>query len=35
LAELVRVGDGEIVRQFQLLCVVGLQAYFHGDRLSC
>lgn len=29
---LVRVGDEEIVRQFQLLCSFGLNAYFHPDK---
>lgn len=29
---LVRVGDAEIVRQFQLLCAFGLRAYFADDR---
>src|SRR5262245_39963293 len=31
---LVRVGDPEIVRQFQLLCILGLRAYFADDRAS-
>jgi hypothetical protein len=29
---LVRTGDPEIVRQFQLLCTFGLNAYFHFDK---
>lgn len=29
---LVRIGDPEIVRQFQLLCILGLRAYFTDDR---
>lgn len=31
---LVRIGDDEIVRQFQLLCSFGLEAYFHPDRTT-
>lgn len=30
--EVVRVGDSEIVRQFQLLCMFGLRACFSDDR---
>lgn len=29
---LIRVGDPEIVHQFQLLCIFGLRAYFNVDR---
>ena len=29
---LIRVGDPEIVHQFQLLCIFGLRAYFNIDR---
>lgn len=29
---LIRVGDPEIVHQFQLLCIFGLKAYFNIDR---
>ena len=30
--ELVRTGDPEIVRQFQLICSFGLNSYFAVDR---
>jgi hypothetical protein len=29
---MVRVGDQQIVRQFELLCIFGLRAFFDGDR---
>ncbi|MDD9945711.1 MAG: hypothetical protein OXU20_32000 [Myxococcales bacterium] len=29
---LVRVGDAELVEQFQLLCTIGLGSFFHVDR---
>ena len=29
---IVRVGDAEIVEQFQLLCTLGLRAFFHVER---
>jgi len=32
--ELVRTGDTEIVRQFQLLCSFGFRAYFSDDRAA-
>jgi len=31
-AVMVRIGDEQIVRQFELLCIFGLKAFFDGDR---
>lgn len=29
---IVRIGDAELLEQFRLLCVLGLQAFFHAER---